>query len=153
MKLLLFSSVTFRTFCQSLALFFAFFLHYLESQIDAYVRSHHAYKDIWTPEIGKNLNAQIEPNNPVGKYAVCIRKSGKVVGHLNKGATDKFAKAILFFLRADPYSKAKTITSGGRCNLSNGEGLKFSCKLELVGHRKFIDLLQDELIKMLKSLN
>ena len=145
--------MAFRTFSHSLALFFAFFLNYPESQIDTYVRSHHAYKGIWTPEVGKSLNAQIEPNNPVGKYSVCIRKSGKVVGHLIKGATDKFAKAILFFLRGDSYSKAKTITSGGRCNLSDGEGLEFSCKLKLVGCRKFIDLLQDELIKMLKSLN
>ena len=67
--------------------FFAFFLHHLKSQIDTYVKGHHTYKDIWTPEIGESLDAQIETNNPVDKYAVCKRKSGKVVGDLKKGAT------------------------------------------------------------------
>ena len=79
--------MTFRTFSQSLTLFFAFSLHPLESQIDTYVKDHHTYKDIWTPEIGESLDAQIEPKNPVEKYTVCIRKSGKVVGYLKKGAT------------------------------------------------------------------
>ena len=74
-----FSSVTFRTFSQSLTLFFTFSLHHLGSQIDMYVKGHHTYKDIWTPEIGESLDAQIEPNNPVDKYAACIQKSRKVV--------------------------------------------------------------------------
>ena len=86
-----------------------------------------------------------EPNNPVNKYAVSIRKSGKVVGHWKEGATDRFAKTVFFFLEGDPYSKT---TSGRRCNLGDGEGLQVPCKLKLVGHWKFIDLLQDELIKL-----
>ena len=54
------------------------------------------------------------------------------MGHLNKGKNDKFTKAIFFFLRGDPYSKAKTITSGRRCNLDDGEGSQI---LKLVGHQ------------------
>ena len=77
-----FSSVIFRTFSLSLTLSFAFSLRHLESQIDMYVEGHHVYKDIWTPEIGVSLDVQIELNNPLDKYSVCIRKSGKVVGHL-----------------------------------------------------------------------
>ena len=118
--MLLFSSVTCSQF---LTLFFPFSLHHLESQIDTYFKGHHAHKDIWTPEIGESLDAQIEPNIPVDKYAVCIRKSGKVMGHLKKGAAGKFAKAIFFFLRGDPYSEAKSITSWRRCNLGDGKGL------------------------------
>ena len=95
--------------------------------------------------IGESLDAQIEPNNPVDKYSVCIRKSGKVVGSLRKRTTGRFAKTIFFFLKGDPYSKAKTITSGLRCNLNDGEGLQVPCKLKFVGHRgKFTDLLHDE---------
>ena len=70
------------------------------------------------------------------------------MGHLKKGATGKFAKTIFFFLRGDRYSMAKTITSGRRYNLTDCKGLQVPCKLKLVGHRKFIDLLQDELIKL-----
>ena len=72
-----------------------------------------------------------EPNNPVNKYPVSIRKSGKVVGHLKKGATDRFAKTVFFFLKGDPYPKS---TSGRRCDLGDGEGLQVPCKLKLVGH-------------------
>ena len=47
-------------------------------------------------KIGEFLYAQIEPNNPVDEYAVCIQKSGKVVEHLKKGATGTFSKTIFF---------------------------------------------------------
>ena len=77
--------------------FFAFCVRHLESQINMYVKGYHIYKHIWTPEIGESLDAQIEPNNPADKYAVCIRKSGKVVGHLKKGETGRFGKTIIFF--------------------------------------------------------
>ena len=62
--------------------FFTFSYRHLESQIDTYVKGRHVYKDIyiWTPAI----DAQVELNNPVDKYTVCIRKSEKVVGHLKK---------------------------------------------------------------------
>ena len=78
---------------------------------NSYVKGHHLYKDTWTTEIGESLDAQIEPNSPVDKYAMCIRKSGKVVGHLKKGETGQFAKPIFFFLNGNPYLKAKIITS------------------------------------------
>ena len=107
--------MTFCTFSHSLILFFAFSLDHLESQIDTNVKGHHAYKDTWTTEIGESHDAQLETNNPVDKNAVCIQKFGKVVWHLKKGENDKFAKAIFFFLRGDPYLKAKTI----RLNASN----------------------------------
>ena len=40
--------------------------------------------------------------------------TGKVVGHLKKGATGTFEKTIFFSMKGDPNSKAKTITSGCR---------------------------------------
>ena len=42
-----------------------------------------------TSEIGENLDAQTEPNNSVDKYAVCIRKSGKIVGKQLIGTTER----------------------------------------------------------------
>ena len=105
-------------------LFFTFSLRQLESQIDRYVKGHHVYKDIWTPELGETLVAQIEPNNnPVDKYIVCTQKFRKVAEHLKKGASGRFPKTIFFFLKGDPYSRAKTIISDCRCNLGDGEGL------------------------------
>ena len=94
-----------------------------------HVKGPHAYKDIWTPKTGGSHDAHIEANNPVDKYAVYIRKFGKVVGNLRKGEDSKFANTIFFFLRRDPYSKAKTITSGSRCNFGDSESLQAPHKL------------------------
>ena len=60
------------------------------------------------------------------------------MGHLNKGENDKFAKAIFFFLRGDPYLKAKTTTSGRRCNLGDGKSLQIPCKLNPIGHQSLL---------------
>ena len=57
------------------------------------------------------------------------------MGYLNKGENDKFAKAIFFFWKGDPYSKGKTINSGYRCNLGDGEGLQIPCKPKLLVHQ------------------
>ena len=67
---------------------------------------------IWTPQIGESLDAQIEPNNPVDKYVVCIQKFGKVVGHLKEGVAGRFKSSLLFSFKGDPYLKVKAITSG-----------------------------------------
>ena len=93
-------------------------------EIDTFVTVYHIYTDRWTLEIGESLNVQTETNKPVDKCTVFIWKSGKVVGHLKKGATGTFVKTIFFSLKDDPYSKAKTITSGCRCNLGDVEDLK-----------------------------
>ena len=114
--------MTFRTFSLSLT------LRHLESQIDTYVKGHLVYKDLWNTEIGESLDAEIEPNNPVDKYAVCIRKSGKVVGDLKKGAVGRFSKTLFFFLKGDPYTKTKTRTSGCRCDLGDSKGSHVPCK-------------------------
>ena len=117
-----FSSVIFRTFSLSLTLFFAFSLRHLESQIDIYVKGHHVYKDIWTPEIGVSLDVQIELNNPLDKYSVCIRKSGKVVGHLRNEQQVDLQKQYYFSWKMILISRQKTITSRRRWNLGDGEG-------------------------------
>ena len=56
------------------------------------------------------------------------------MGHLKKGPAGRFVKTIFVFLKGDPYSNAKTITSGRRCNRGDGEGLHIPCKLKVVGH-------------------
>ena len=80
-----------------------------EFEIDTYVKDNEVYKDILSSEISENVDTKIEPNNPVDKYAACIRISGKVVRHLKKVVTSRFAKTISFLLKGDPYSKTKTI--------------------------------------------
>ena len=52
--------------------------------LDSYIKEHHVYKDIWTPCIGENVTAGREPNNHMDKYAVCVTKNKKIVGHLKQ---------------------------------------------------------------------
>ena len=48
---------------------------------------------------------KMELSNPVDKYAVVVKIGELVVGHLPLYKSGKFAKTILYFLRADPYGK------------------------------------------------
>ena len=45
---------------------------------------------------------RIEPDNCNDKYAVCVEKEKKAVGHLKKEESGKFAKIFFYFLRSDP---------------------------------------------------
>ena len=117
-------------------------------ELDTYIKGHHVYKDIWIPEIGESLDVKMEPNNPVDKYAVCTRKAGKIVGHLKKGRTGRFAKTIFFMLRSDPLSKGTVTVKGPRCNLGDGEGLQVPVKLILYGQERYLEVLKQELLKL-----
>ena len=71
-----------------------------------FVKGYHTYKDIWASEVGESPIAQIEPNNPVDKQAVCIRKFMRC---LKKGASSRLVKTITFWCR---------------CHLGGDEGLQ-----------------------------
>ena len=89
----------------------------------------------------------MEPDKLVHKYAVCLRKDGKVVGRLKKRLMGRYAKTIFYFLRGDPFSKCTAKFVGPRCNLGDGEGLQVPCELHIVGQKKYVDVLKDELSK------
>ena len=44
--------------------------------------------------LGEILQVRREPENIVDKFAVCVEKDDRVVGHLKKGDSGKFAKPI-----------------------------------------------------------
>ena len=91
---------------------------------------------------GEQLKVRIEPENCVDKFAVCVEKDKRVVGHLKKGESGKFAKIIFYFLRSDPYSSCITTISGKRCNLKDGEDLQVPCKLDMTGQKKYVNILK-----------
>ena len=93
-------------------------------EIQTYIKGHHVYKDIWTPEIGEQLKVRIEPATCVDKYAVYVEKDKKVVRHLKKGESEKFAKIIFYFLRSGQYSSCIATASEKRSNLKDGEDLQ-----------------------------
>ena len=66
-----------------------------------YIKGYHEYKEIWTPTMEQALTAFLEPKHAVDKYAVCVMLGEEIVGHLKKGRTGHFAKAVFHFLLAD----------------------------------------------------
>ena len=82
------------------------------------------------------------------KFPVCVKINEKIVGHLKKGTSGRFAKTIFYSLRSDAYSSAWIKVTGKRCNLGDGEGMQLPCKLSLSGQPKFISLLRKGLMKM-----
>ena len=90
----------------------------------------------------------MEPDNRMENFAVCVKINKKIVRHLKKGTSGKFAKTIFYFLRSDAYSSAWAKVTGKRCNLGDGEVMQARCKLSLSGQPKFVSLLRIELMKM-----
>ena len=70
--------------------------------LETFIKGHHIYKNIWTPQLDELLEVSTEPDNPVGKFAVAVKKNQNVVWHLKKGKTGRFAKTLFYFLRSDP---------------------------------------------------
>ena len=54
------------------------------------------------PTVGEILDTRMEPENREDKYAVAvIDGESRIVGHLPKGTSGKYAKTVFFFLRSD----------------------------------------------------
>ena len=100
-----------------------------------FIKGYHVYKDTWIPKEGEQFEVFMEPDK-------------KIVGHLKKGATGRFAKTIFFFLPSDPYSNSSVQITGKRCNLGDGEGMQVPCRLSLSGQAKYMKSLNQELTKM-----
>ena len=73
-----------------------------------------------------------EPTNPIDKCGVCMLLGDKVVEHLKRRENGRFARTILYFLRADPSSSCRLLIIKGKAvNLGDGEGMQVPCKLTI----------------------
>ena len=48
--------------------------------VESVIRGQHIYKSIWNPIIGEDLEVCSEPDNVHDRRAVCLKKSGAIVG-------------------------------------------------------------------------
>ena len=109
---------------------------------DSFVNGYHEYKNIWTLKIGEILSTEREPGSLVDKYAVYVKKENEIVGHLPFGRNGEFAKTVFYFLRADEYGSCHVLIKGKPVNLGDGDRMQVSCRLNFVGQKKFICILQ-----------
>ena len=56
--------------------------------LETFIKKHHVHKDIWTPKQGKKLDILMEIDNPLNKFAVCLKINEKIEGHLKKVCKD-----------------------------------------------------------------
>ena len=111
----------------------------------SYVKGYHVYKTLWNPLIGEFLSCEREPDNPMDKYAVFVKKENKIVEHLPLGKSGKFAKTIFYFLRADEVSSCKLVVTVKPVYLGDDQGMQVPCKLIFTGVKKCIDILKRHL--------
>ena len=107
------------------------------TEIDTYVKGYHVYKNIWKPTMNKELETEMEPDNVMDKYAVCVNKNTSTVGHLHLGKNGKFARMIFYFLRADQDAEFKVVITAKKVNPGDGDGMQVPCKLKISTQEKW----------------
>ena len=110
----------------------------------SYIEGYHEYQKIQTPFLQEELYGEIESADPVDKYAVAVKKNN-VVGHLPLGSSDKFAKAIFYFLRVDEWSEFKVIVTGKPVDRGYGDGMQVPCLLKFHRQKSFIGILKQQM--------
>ena len=58
----------------------------------------HTCMNDWTSILGESLSIRPEPENEIDKYAVAVTKDARVIGHLKKGKTGRYAKTVFYFI-------------------------------------------------------
>ena len=92
----------------------------------------------------------MEPTNKKDEFAVkdlIIGVKDSVVGHLMKGKGRRFAKTILYFLRASEYNGCTVRVIGQAINQADNKGMKIPCTLMLIRQSESVHILSQELKK------
>ena len=97
----------------------------IEFETESVIKGYHAYMNDWTPILGENLSTRSEPENEIDKYAVAITKDARVIGHLKKGKTGRYAKTVFYFLRANLMNTISITVTGKGLTLEMGKACKF----------------------------
>ena len=94
------------------------------------------YKDVWTPTTGEILEVQRELGNERDRRAVCLLKSGTIVGHVPR----EFSRLFWFFLGHD--GRISCEVTGRR---KHGKGLEVPCVYTISGLEKMVLKMKDKL--------
>ena len=102
---------------------------------------------LWTPVEGEELTTIMEPTNIQDKLAVAVKKKKKLVGHLPKVKTGRFAKTIFYFLKSCDDNCCYMKVSRKAINQGHGMGMKVPCKLLFSAEEKFLRTFRFQLCK------
>ena len=93
-------------------------------ETESVIKGYHAYMNDWTPMLAENVSIRPEPENEIDEYAVAVTTDARVIGHLKKGKTGRYAKTDFSFIRANPMNAARITVTGKSVNFGNGQGLQ-----------------------------
>ena len=91
--------------------------------------------------MNEELETEMDPDNVMDKYAVCVKKNTSIVGHVPLGKNGKFVKIIFYVLIADQDSERKVVITDNKVNLGDGDGMQVPWKLKISGPRKMVEIL------------
>ena len=78
----------------------------------------------------------MEPDNSADKYAVAVMNKGRVVRHLMKVKSGKFAKTVFFFLRTNEINSATMKITEKAANKGKGIGMEVPCSITFTGSKR-----------------
>ena len=79
------------------------------------------------------------------KYAVAVKKDGKIVGHLPLRKNGKFAKRIFHFLRGDITVTGKAVNlADDDDDDDDDDGIKVPCVLRFSGQNSMVEILKQQ---------
>ena len=103
-------------------------LRSVSQSFDSVIRGHHIYKEVWSPVIGEILTCEEEPGNVNDLFAVAIKRSGIVVGHIPR----TISSVCCLFLRRGTISCEVIGHRQYSLDLPQG-GLDVPCRLTFTG--------------------
>ena len=107
-------------------------------EIVSFIRGYHAYKDVWTPMVGKSLLLKREPSNIKDSNAVAVCLESTIVGHV----PFNLSASLFHFLRRE-VNKAFAEVTGPAVNRGAGYGMEVPCKYRLYGPKPYIIKMKD----------
>ena len=114
-----------------------------EFEVDSTVMGFHVYRKNWNPKVGDVYNTRMEPENKEDKYAVAVfDKEGRVVGHIPKGKSGKYAKTVFFYLRSNALNLCSVKVTGRAVTFGDFKGMRVPCRLAFGGNGCMINLLK-----------
>ena len=96
----------------------------------------------WTPILGENLSTRPEPKNEIDKYAMAVTTDARVIGHLKKGKTGRYAKTVFYFPRANPMNAARITDTGKTVNFGNEQDMQIPCIILFKREEIYIEALK-----------
>ena len=91
------------------------------------------------------MSTRPEPENEIDQYALAVTKDARVISHLKKGKTGRYAKAVFYFLRDNRMNAGIITVTGKRVNFGDGQGLQIPCTISFKGGGKYIEGLKKQL--------